>query len=201
MEAMAFTFFFRDMSTLEGVQQYALPKLKTRRYLDVWDAGCATGPEPYTLAILIRENMGSFQFRNVRIFATDLNGQFGEIIEAGVYPEEQVKRIPPEYLERYFTPADQPGHYLLEESLRKSVRFQQHDLTSLKPIRDGLGLIVCKNVLLHLSPTERLDVLRMFHDALSAGGYLATEQTQKMPPEAQDMFRPVAGEGPVYVKV
>jgi len=64
---MAFTYFSRDMQTLEAVVEYALPVLKGHRYIHIWDAGCAHGPEPYSLAMLIRENMGRFLFRNVRI--------------------------------------------------------------------------------------------------------------------------------------
>jgi len=195
---MAFTFFFRDMHTLKLIEEHVLPDLKTRRYLDIWDAGCAHGPEPYSLAILLHENMGMFMFRNVRIFATDINDQFGDVISRGVYPEEQIKRIPPEMLGEYFSPADDPGHFVIAEPIRKSVRFQQHDLTSLSPIRNEFGLVICKNVLLHLTQEEEVNVIRMFHSALSPGGVLATEQTQKMPEEAQDWFRGVTPDGQIF---
>jgi len=198
---MAFTFFFRDMHTLNLIKEHVLPHLKTRRYLDIWDAGCAHGPEPYSLAIMLHENMGRFMFRNVRIFATDINGQFGDVIRRGVYPEEQVKRIPPEILYKYFSPADEPGHFVIAEPIRNSVTFQQHDLTSLNPIRSGFGLIVCKNVILHLTRKERVDVIKMFHSALSIGGFLATEQTQKMPDELKSMFRQVAPDAQVFQKI
>lgn len=195
---MAFTFFFRDMYTLDLVEQHVIPNLRNRRYLDIWDAGCATGAEPYTLAILLRENMGQFMFRNVRIHATDINGQFGETISKGIYPAEQVGRIPEQVLGKYFSKADDSGAYQLDESIRKSISFLKHDLTSLKPIREGFGLILCKNVLLHIKPEQRIDVIKMFRDALSPGGYLAVEQTQKLPDEARDWFKPVAGFGPVF---
>jgi len=167
----------------------------------VWDAGCATGAEPYTLAMILRENMGQFLFRNVRILATDLNGQFREIIAKGQYPLEQVKRIPSGLFEKYFNPGDEPETFTLTESLRRSIKFQEHDLTSLQPIRSGFGLVVCKNVLLHLNPKQRVEVLRMFHEVLLEGGFLATEPTQKMPVEAQDWFRPVCSSGAVYKRV
>lgn len=198
---MAFTFFFRDMHTLNLIEEHAVPALKTRMYVDIWDAGCAHGPEPYTMAILLHENMGKFLFRNVRIYATDLCGQFGDIIKKGVYPEEQVKRIPPELLARYFSPADEPGHFVIADQIRSAVRFQEHNLTSLKPVKDGFGLVLCKNVLLHLTPQERVDVIRMFHSALSPGGYLATEQTQKIPDELQGMFRQVTKDAQVFQKI
>ena len=79
---MAFTYFFRDLQTLELICEYALPYLKTKSYIKVWDAGCAMGPEPYTLAMLIREKVGNMYYRNVKITATDLDGSnlFEEII-------------------------------------------------------------------------------------------------------------------------
>lgn len=195
---MAFTFFFRDMNTMDIVEKHVIPDMKQQRCFDIWDAGCATGAEPYTLAIILRENMGQFTFRNVRIYATDLNGNFGDIIGKGEYPSEQVGRIPPDILGRYFSPLGSGDCYVVNESLRKAIRFQQHDLTSLQPVKQGFGLVLCKNVLLHLSPTQRVDVLRMFRDALVPGGYLALENTQRLPEEAQGWFRPLIGTGPVF---
>ena len=64
---MAFTYFFRDLQTLEMLCEYALPELRSRRYINIWDAGCAMGPEPYTLAMLLRERIGHMHFRNIRI--------------------------------------------------------------------------------------------------------------------------------------
>jgi len=198
---MAFTFFFRDQHTLDLIEEHVLPQLRTRRYLDIWDAGCATGEEPFTLAILLRENMGQFQFRNVRICATDLNGSFGDLINKASYSDEQVKRIPEEVLKKYFVPAGDSGRYTLDESIKQSVSFKEHDLTTLQTVKKDFGLIVCKNVLLHLSLQQRVDVLRMFHDSLVEGGFLATESTQKMPVEAQKWFRPVASDGPVFQRI
>ena len=118
----------------------------------------------------------------------------------GVYPEEQIKRIPPELLAKHFSPADDPGHFVINDTIRKSVVFQQHNLTSLSSIKSGFGLIMCKNVLLHLTQEERVNVIRMFHGALSTGGYLATEQTQKMPDELKSIFRQVTPDAQVFQK-
>jgi len=186
---MAFTYFFRDMRILKAIEQHVIPRIKCRRYMDIWDAGCATGQEPYSLAILFRENMGEFLFRNVRIYASDSNGSFAEQVQRAIYPGEQVKRVPAEYRNKYFKPADRPDHFVLVEALRKAVIFLTHDLTTLTPIRQGLSLVVCKNVLLHLNPDQRIEVLRMFRDALCDGGFLAVEQTQELPEEARRWFR------------
>ncbi|MBF0119054.1 MAG: chemotaxis protein CheR [Desulfobacterales bacterium] len=200
---MAFTYFFRDMQTLEMIRDYALPVLKTRRFIHIWDAGCAMGPEAYTLAIILRENMGHMMFRNVKIHATDIeeSDSFGKIIQEGIYPEEQVKRIPKDIFEKYFEKTDKPGYFRLIEEIRKCIDFQRHDLLSLKPIRKDFGLILCKNVLLHFKENERIDVIKMYHDCLTEDGFFVTEHTQKMPSELSGLFQQVVPNAQVFRKV
>lgn len=112
-----------------------------------------------------------------------------------------MKRIPTDIFDRYFSPVDEPGYFEISESIRRAVTFQQHNLTSLNTPKGDFGLIVCKNVLLHLTPQERIDVIRMFHGALSPDGYLATEQTQKIPDELQGLFRQVTPDAQVFQKI
>ncbi len=197
---MAFTFFFRDTHVLDLITRHVVPGLAGFSRIRVWDAGCAMGPEPYTLAILFAENLGKFAFRNLTIYATDIDegGDFEQTIAAGDYPLEALQRIPPEYLERYFVASDRPQYRRVCDGLRQRLRFTRHDLLSLSPIGDGFHLIVCKNVLLHFSPAQRVEVLRMFHRALAPGGFVATEQTQKMPAELGDLFEPVTVDGQLH---
>ena len=199
---MAFTYFFRDLQTLEAIRDQVLPDLKTKQFIDIWDAGCAMGQEPYSLSMILNESMGHMYFRNVRILATDIDesNRFEEIIAKAVYPEELILRIPEDIFNRYFNPGDAPGQYQLNEVIRKSVTFQKHDLLSLVPPKRGFGLIVCKNVLLHFNDSQRLNVLQMFHDALAEDGYLAMEQTQKLPPEAKNLFKPILSNAQVFRK-
>ena len=191
------------MQTLEMIRDHVVPTLRTRRFAHIWDAGCAMGPEPYTLAIVLRENMGPMIFRNVSIHATDIDESnlFEDIIKEGVYPWEQVERIPKDIFIRYFASADKPDHFRLVEEIRKRVSYQKHNLLSLEPVRKDFMLIVCKNVLLHFKEDERIKVIEMFHDALLEGGFFATEQTQKMPKELDSMFEPVVSNAQLFRKV
>ncbi len=198
---MAFTFFFRDSQTLELLVEAAVPALRGQAFIHVWDAGCACGAEPFTLAILLREQMSSFLFRNVRIHATDIDETFAAQVASGVFAEQEVKRIPGRLLERYFQPAGRPGHFQVVEEIRERVRFERHDLLSLEPIRHELSMIVCKNVLLHFEEREREEVLRMFGEALRPGGLLALEHTQKMPGPLADLFEQVAPHAQVFRKL
>jgi chemotaxis protein methyltransferase CheR len=199
---VAFTYFFRDLQTLEMIRDLVLPSLCTRRYINIWDAGCAMGQEPYTLAIILRENMGAMLFRNVRIHATDIDGSnlFGEIIANATYPADEVKRVPDGIRERYFTEIGDGSRVQVIEEIRRSVRFSRHDLLTLTPAMTGANLIVCKNVLLHFHEQERIQVIRMYHAALEQDGVLVMEQTQKMPPEVADLFESVAPNAQVYRK-
>ncbi len=199
---MAFTYFFRDLQTLEIVREHVAPAMRTRRYFHIWDAGCAHGPEPYSLAIIIRESMGAMIYRNIHIHATDIDisDRFGKAIIKGVYPTEQVKRIPKEVLEKYFRPSLERGHFELVDEIRERVSFQRHDLLRLEPIRKNIGLVVCKNVLLHFTEKERVDVIKMFHAALEEEGFLVMEQTQVLPVEVADLFRRVVSHAQLFRK-
>jgi len=200
---MAFTYFFRDLQTLHLIRDLVVPSLRTSRYIHIWDAGCAHGPEPYTLAILLRENMGKMIFRNVQIHATDIDESnlFADVIKNGVYPNEQIKRIPPEILSSYFSRYDDKNNFQISEEIRKRVEFTRHNLLDLKPIHDNIGLVLCKNVLLHFQPAERVEVIKMFHGALREGGYLAMEQTQALPDEVAGLFESVVSNARIYRKI
>lgn len=217
---MAFTFFFRDSQTLELAIDEALPGLCGRAFIHVWDAGCAHGPEPYTLAILLRERMSDYVFRNVRIHATDVEAGFAAQVASGVFAEAEVQRVPPEILAKYFRPVaaaeagnhaapwsprenqeGRRGYVEVVPELRAKVAFTRHDLLSLQPPREDFSLIVCKNVLLHFDEMQRVEVLRMFHDALQPGGVLVMEPTQKLPEPLASCFEQVASHVQVYRKV
>jgi chemotaxis protein methyltransferase CheR len=195
---MAFTFFFRDMQTLELTVKHVIPYAAGRSRIRVWDAGCAMGPEPYSLAILLAENMGHFGFKNLSLHATDVDATFEEIVAKGEYPEGDLQRIPRDLFGKYFEPAGKPGHLKVIDTVRSRVSFKRHDLLSLQSIGDGFSLIVCKNVLLHFQQAERIEVIRMFHRTLSPGGYFATEQTQKLPAELSHLFEQVTADAQLF---
>lgn len=183
--------------------EHCLPGMAGRAHPRIWDAGVAMGQEPYTLAILFAERMGHFALNNLRIDATDVEstGQFARIIEAGVYPQEELSRLPGGILEKYFEANGKPAHFRVVDKIRQRVAFRWHDLLSLEEIGRDYSLVLCKNVLLHFLPQERIEVLKMFHRALARGGFLATEQTQEMPKELSRLFERVIADGQLFRKV
>lgn len=200
---MAFTFFFRDLQILELAVKHTVAATSGFSKVRVWDAGCAMGPEPYSLAIIFAENMGKFAFRNLTIDATDINESenFGDIIKEGRYPKSQLERSPEGLFEKYFIPTEDPNIFEIREDIKNAVKYSKHDLLSLQPIGNNFSLILCKNVLLHFQYNERVEVIKMFHKSLLPGGFLATEQTQKLPPEVEHLFERVVADGQLFRKI
>ncbi len=198
---MAFTFFFRDQQTLDTIVDHLIPASVGQRNIQIWDAGCASGEEPYSLAILLSEKMGHFSFKNVKIYATDINKEFGRIIQEGIYPYEQLQRIPKPIFNSYFQHVENKvNHFQLIYKIKYKIIFQYNDLRDLNPIEGENSLIICKNVLLHQKPEERIDILKMFHDRLKQNGLLALEQTQKIPRETNGLFEPIVKNAQIFRK-
>ena len=197
---MAFSFFFRDLESLELAVRHLLPQIAGRSRIRIWDAGCAMGQEPLTLAMLLAENLGPMMFRNVEIIASDYDESVLRVLENAVYPYDQLQRMPGEYVQRYFEPAGTEGEYRVVAHIRNAVRPVSHNLLSFTPIIDRLSLIVCKNVLLHFNQDERAKVFNMFHDALEPQGLLVTEHTQKLPAEVGHLFSQVTAKCQLFCK-
>ena len=201
---MAYTSFFRDADALAAISDIVIPALAHWRAIRVWDAGCATGEEPYTLAIVFASKLRPFPFRNLDILATDYEessfAQFGDQIAVARYSRKDIFWVPPEFRELYFVPTGDPELFQVADEVRERVRYRQHDLLTLVPPETGHGLIVCKNVLMHFSPEGQAGVLEMFHQSLVPGGYLALDGAQELPPAFAARFPRVAPGLPLYQK-
>ena len=200
---MAFTFFFRDNYSIEQAIKLLLPKIDGIKEINIWDAGCAMGQEPYTLAIMLAEKLGYFTFKKIQIHATDIdeNNTFHKIINDGIYPKSELERIPKEYFEKYFTQTESSDYYKINENIKKRVTFLKHNLTTLQPINSNYNFILCKNVLLHLTQQERINVIKMFNSSLVDNGLFLTEQTQIMPEENKAGFKQVTPDANIYEKI
>jgi chemotaxis protein methyltransferase CheR len=201
---VAYTSFFRDADALRAIAEIAIPELACQREIRIWDAGCATGEEPYTLAILFASKLGPFIFRNLDILATDHEEssfpQFAQRIRSALYSRTDIFWVPQELRDSYFLATQDPELFQAAQEIRDRVRFLKHDLLSYVPPERGQGLIVCKNVLMHFSPEEQAKVLEMFFESLAAGGFLAMDGNQRLPPSAAGLFEPTEAGSPLFRK-
>ena len=198
---MAFTFFFRDLPVLEYAVERAVRLSMGRMRIKVWDAGCALGQEPYTMAILFAERLGA-TFNNLYLDATDYDSDnnFGDFVTKATYRSDELQRMPANILEKYFEAQGDDLHRVCDK-VRSRVFFKYHNLLSLQPAGVDYALVVCKNVLLHFQYAERIEVIKMYHKSLCPGGYLAMENTQKMPVEIAHLFEQVVPDAQLYRKL
>lgn len=170
------TGFFRDPEAYDFIQSTIIPELIERgrqngRVLRIWSAGCATGEEAYSLALLFADQLGSdFPEWSVKIFATDLAADAIAFARRGLYPENVLKDLPSDYCERFFERIDHG--YRISKALRQVVIFGQQDISRGVPF-PRIDLVTCRNLLIYLKPELQQVVLDLFAYSLhQSRGYL-----------------------------
>jgi two-component system CheB/CheR fusion protein len=196
------TAFFRDDLPWEFLRAEILPKLTAARSpadpLRVWCAGCATGEEAYTLAIVLAEAMGIDTFRErVKIYATDVDDAALLQARQGAYSERDVADVPEALRDRYFERQDQ--RYVFRKDLRRSVIFGRNDLQQDAPI-SRIDLLACRNTLMYFDAATQVRVLTRFHFALADDGYLFLGRAETLLTQSS-LFTPVDLRRRVFSKV
>jgi two-component system, chemotaxis family, CheB/CheR fusion protein len=168
------TGFFRDPEAWELLRTKVLPELLTGKGphepIRVWSAGCASGQEAYSLAMLLTELMGVDEFRDrVKIYATDVDEHGLATARHAAYEEREVRTVPSALLERYFEHHGQT--YTFRKDLRRCVIFGRNDLVQDAPISRA-DLLVCRNTLMYLTADTQARILTRFHFALTPSGAL-----------------------------
>jgi two-component system, chemotaxis family, CheB/CheR fusion protein len=169
------TGFFRDPPAWEFVAEEVLPDILAARRpgepLRIWSAGCASGQEAYTLAMLCGEVLGLDGFRErVKIYATDVDDEALNQARSARYTAKEVEGVPADMLQRYFERNGQ-GHFVFSKDLRRSVIFGRHDLIQDAPI-SRIDLLVCRNTLMYFNSEIQAHILGRLAFALREGGYL-----------------------------
>jgi len=169
------TEFFRNPGRWAGLREEILPKLRELKpgSLLFWSAGCATGEEAYSLAILALEAR-----LQVSVLASDIDDGALKKAQEGIYREEQVKNIQPESLKKYFFRRDD-GLLQVAPILKERVRFQRMNLLS-DPFPRQPQLILCRNVLIYFSQESKETLIRKFHECLPVGGCLMVGNTEQI---------------------
>ena len=172
------TDFFRDAEAFRALETSVIPRLFEGRGADdeirVWVAGCATGEEAYSIAILLREHMDSHMdpvgaSPKVQIFATDIDDTAMTVARTARYPKTLVNEVSPERLKRFFV--EEGATYHVVKDLREMCIFSNHSVIRDPPF-SRLDLISCRNLLIYLKPALQGQVFPLFHYALRPGGYL-----------------------------
>jgi len=176
------TSFFRDPQSWEHLRDEALPLIldgkSPHEPIRVWSAGCATGEEPYTIAMALCEALGEEAYRRrVKIYATDVDEEALDTARQGTYAERDLEPVAPELRARYFERHD--GRFAFRTDLRRALIFGRNNLVQDAPI-SRLDLLVCRNTLMYLNAETQSRVLRHFHFALRDTGVLMLGKSEMM---------------------
>ncbi|KJH80187.1 CheR family methyltransferase [Stutzerimonas stutzeri] len=198
------TNFFRDREAFEALERDIVPALFEEKAqaedksLRIWSAACSTGEEAYSLAMLFSDYA---QIRDhhddevhLQLFATDIDDRSLDAARTGVYPEAIVTDVPPMRLRQYFV--KEQNHYRMQKELRERILFARHNILRDPPF-SRLDLISCRNLMIYLDRDIQIEVLRMFHFALNAGGYLFLGSSETADACSQ-LFEPVDKKNRIY---
>lgn len=164
------TRFVRDMEAFDALKAKVFPELKKRKLIRIWSAGCSTGEEVYSLAILLNEFLVAEGLDSeIKIFATDIDRHSLDTASVGIYPESIISDLDPFLLAKYFT--KQENGYQINEIIRQMVVFARHNLLKDPPF-SKLDLLVCRNLFIYLKPDVQSRLLSMFYYSLSPDGFL-----------------------------
>lgn len=202
------TYFFREKRSFEILEKRILSDLiQSRRgkeqSLRIWSAGCSTGEEPYSIAILLSKMIPDLRNWNVNILATDINPLFLQKALEGVYSQWSFRDVPPLIKERYFKEAER-GRFGILPHLKSMVKFSYLNLAedeypSFLNNTGMMDVILCRNVLIYFTPEQKEKVIKNFYRSLVDGGWLMVSPAETLHVQSSQ-FVPVNFNGAIFFK-
>ncbi len=194
------TEFFRDADVYDLIRKEVLPALfRGRKTIRIWCAGCSTGEEPYSLAMILSDLMAADKTLSGQIFATDIDEVVLKKAKDGIYPEKSMGKLTDTQIHRHFTKLPD-GNYQVKPHLQELIRFRPHDLMSGQPVSRFLDMISCRNVTIYFTEKQKDELARTFHSALVPGGIYVMGKTEYLGREVEGLFSPINSIQKIYTK-
>jgi chemotaxis protein methyltransferase CheR len=177
------TSFFRENQHFDYMRACILPELKkSRAGIRLWSAGCSSGEEPYSIAMLLREEWPSVERSRLRILATDISARMLTKAQAGEYDKESLHEIPSIYLSKYFdvVSSNSARIYRVHDSIKTMVQFARLNLMDRWPMKGSFDVIFCRNVMIYFDSQTQRDLIERFYDMLVPGGHLLVGHSESL---------------------
>lgn len=176
------TYFFREDHQLHALYREILPqlmKLRTDRTLRIWSAGCSTGEEAYSIAMLLAAQRELADWR-VEISGSDISQRVLETARRGMYPPSAFRTTPPDIQSRFFHP--EGGGFRIDDSIKRMVSFFSFNLTDIEraAVLPKMDVIFCRNVIIYFDLPVKKRVIEMFRQRLRGGGYLLLGHSESL---------------------
>ncbi len=190
------TEFFRNPSTFEAFKRKVLPAFKSKRDIRIWSAGCASGEEPYSIAITISEFFGKELERHfVKIYATDIDSTCLARAVKGEYEAKKIVNIDDETLNRYFTRVGKK--FVVKPEIKNMVFFEKQDILKRRWV-NFFDVVFCRNVAIYFS-RDSLEILyKNLYDSLRSGGFLITGKVESITGNIKKYFEVVDNREHIY---
>jgi chemotaxis protein methyltransferase CheR len=173
------TSFFREPEHFRLLQDEVLPA--ARGPVRIWSAGCSTGEEPHTAAIVLRETLDGSAFADARILATDLSTRVLARAREGVYAAELLGDVPPQLVRRHFVPSPRgDGMVRVADATRAAVRFARLNLMARWPMKGPFDVIFCRNVMIYFDKATQESLVNRFASLLAPGGWLFVGHSESL---------------------
>jgi len=195
-----YTKFYRDRDVWDEFNEVVLPSvLEKKKTVRVLSAGCSTGEEPYTIAILLKEKMGkTAHIQMISVKAVDIDTRVLAEAQEGIYRPEAIVDLNRLYLKKYFTEDD--GFYRVNDEIKKMVRFGRQDITT-KMTQRFFDIVFCRNVFIYFTNEAKTKIITNFHEVLNSDGYLILGKTEMMPQEVRGMYKTLNNRTKIFQKI
>ncbi len=174
------TSFLREAAHFDYLREHVLPSLTGS--VRLWSAGCSSGEEPYTLAMLLAESYPNIASRDVRVLATDISSRVLATAKAGTYASSLMTDVPEAWLQRYWTMRLEAGResYVATAALRRHVHFARLNLMEHWPMQGPFDAILCRNVMIYFDKATQQRLVERYWALLRPGGHLFVGHSESL---------------------
>ncbi|NLV25696.1 MAG: protein-glutamate O-methyltransferase CheR [Methanomicrobiales archaeon] len=163
--------------------------LHEKKTIKIWSAGCSSGEEPYTYAILLHELSKPGIILNGVITATDIDEEILKKAKAGVYDKNALENLSENQITRHFDKTPD-GKFSVKPHIKNMVRFQSHDLMKGVPVARMFDVVSCRNVTIYFNEQQKKDLVKLVHDSLGKEGYYIMGMSEYMSKDVESLFKP-----------
>lgn len=177
-----YTYFMRETAHFDFLKSTILPYLKERgnKKLGIWSAGCSTGQEPYTLAMILMDFFGENDGWDYKLLASDISKKALSEAVNPVYVEEDIKALPKSWITKYFVKNTKNQTFTIAPKIRKNVVFRTFNLMDEIKFKMKFDIIFCRNVMIYFDSPTKKALMKRFYEATNPGGYLCIGHSESL---------------------
>ncbi len=167
------THFFREPKHFDFLKTIILPQLDQNKPFRIWSAGCSSGEEPYSISMMLHEELSNISAFDIKILATDISPEILDRAKNGIYSDQTVQPVDPKYVSKYFTSMYKEGQkvYQVKSQVRSMVQFARLNLMKQWPMKSLFDLILCRNVMIYFNTETREVLINKFNNFLKSDGF------------------------------